>query len=58
MVACLAGWFACAMFASVGCNWTFYDLLGLAVAGRDVTRARAGAYAHAAARAVRKAAAA
>jgi O-antigen ligase len=58
MIACLAGWFVCAMFASVGYNWTFYYLLGLSVAARDVTRARAQAYAQAAARSARETAAA
>lgn len=58
VLACLVGWFACAMFASVGYSWTFYYLLGLAVAGRDVTRERARAFAQAAGRGVRKVAAA
>ncbi len=31
-----AGWFACAMFASVAYNWTLYYLLGIAVASRDI----------------------
>jgi O-antigen ligase len=31
----LVGWFVCAMFASVALNWTFYFVLGLAVATRD-----------------------
>jgi putative inorganic carbon (hco3(-)) transporter len=47
MLACLAGWFVCAMFASVAFNWTFYYLLGLSVTARDVVRARARAYARA-----------
>jgi putative inorganic carbon (HCO3(-)) transporter len=47
LVACLAGWFVCAMFASVAFNWTFYYLLGLAVTTRDVVRARGRAYARA-----------
>ena len=47
MVACMTGWFVCAMFASVAFNWTFYYLLGLSVCGRDVVRARAAAYARA-----------
>jgi O-antigen ligase len=47
MVACMAGWFVCAMFASVAFNWTFYYLLGLAVTARDIVRARAVAYARA-----------
>ena len=47
LVACLAGWFVCALFASVAFNWTFYYLLGLAVTSRDVVRTRATAYARA-----------
>ncbi len=47
LLASLAGWFVCAMFASVAFNWTFYYLLGLAVASRDIVRARARAYARA-----------
>lgn len=31
-----AGWFVCAMFASVAYNWTLYYLLGIAVASRDI----------------------
>jgi len=45
MVACAVGWFVSALFASVAYNWTFYYVLGLAVCGRDVIRARARAYA-------------
>lgn len=44
LVASLAGWFVCAMFASVAFTWTFYYLLGLAVCARDVVLARAQAY--------------
>lgn len=51
MVAALAGWLACAFFASVAFNWTFYYLLGLAITGREVVRARRVAYAKAKARA-------
>jgi putative inorganic carbon (HCO3(-)) transporter len=47
MVAAMVGWFVCALFASVAFNWTFYYLLGLSVAARDVVRARAAAYADA-----------
>lgn len=47
LLASLAGWLVCAMFASVAFNWTFYYLLGLAVASRDVVRARGRAYARA-----------
>ena len=35
MTAALAGWFVCALFASVAYHWTFYYLLALAVAPRD-----------------------
>jgi O-antigen ligase len=40
MAASLAGWFVCAQFASVGYYWTFYYLLALIVAGRELTRDR------------------
>jgi O-antigen ligase len=36
MAAALAGWFACAVFASVAYNWTFYYLLALATAPREI----------------------
>jgi len=36
----LAGWFVCAMFASVAYNWTFYFLFALAVSARLLTSAR------------------
>jgi O-antigen ligase len=36
----LIGWFVCAMFASVAYNWTFYYLLALVVAAREVARDR------------------
>jgi O-antigen ligase len=36
MAASLAGWFFCALFASVAYHWTFYYLLALAVAPREV----------------------
>lgn len=36
MAASLAGWVVCALFASVAYNWTFYYLLALAAAPRDV----------------------
>jgi O-antigen ligase len=36
MAAALAGWFVCALFASVAYHWTFYYLLALAVAPREV----------------------
>jgi hypothetical protein len=35
MAAALAGWFVCALFASVAYNWTFYYLLALAIAPRE-----------------------
>jgi O-antigen ligase len=47
MIACMTGWFICALFASVAFNWTFYYLLGLAVCSREVVRLRAAAYAEA-----------
>jgi O-antigen ligase len=36
MAASLTGWFVCALFASVAYNWTFYYLLALAAAPRDI----------------------
>ena len=36
LVPALVGWFVCAMFASVALNWTFYFVLGIAVATRDI----------------------
>lgn len=39
-LAALVGWSVCAFFASVAFNWTFYYVLALAVAGREVTTAR------------------
>ena len=53
MAAALAGWFVCALFASVAYNWTFYYLLALAAAPRDILRGapRRGARFHAARRA-------
>ena len=50
MVACVVGWFVCAMFASVAFNWTFYYVLGLSVTARDIVRTRERAHARAAAR--------
>jgi O-antigen ligase len=38
--AALAGWFFCALFASVAYHWTFYYLLALAIAPRDYLLAR------------------
>lgn len=40
MTASIVGWLVCAMFASVAYNWTFYYLLALAVAPRDILKAR------------------
>jgi O-antigen ligase len=34
--ASLAGWFFCALFASVAYHWTFYYLLALAIAPREI----------------------
>ena len=50
MVAAAVGWFVCALFASVAFNWTFYYLLGLAVAGREIVRLRSHQPARATAR--------
>jgi O-antigen ligase len=36
MAAALAGWLVCALFASVAYNWTFYYLLALAAAPRNL----------------------
>lgn len=36
MTAAIAGWFVCALFASVAYHWTFYYLLALAVAPHQV----------------------
>jgi hypothetical protein len=43
LTAALVGWFVCAMFASVAYNWTFYYLLALAIAPREILAARVGA---------------
>jgi O-antigen ligase len=40
MMATLVGFFVCAFFASVAYNWTFYYLLVLAAAPRDILRDR------------------
>ncbi len=40
LVAALWGWMVCAIFASVAYNWTFYYLLGLCIATRDLSRAQ------------------
>lgn len=39
MAASMIGWLVCAFFASVAYNWTFYYLLALAAAPRDIVRA-------------------
>ena len=36
----MVGWFVCAFFASVAFNWTFYYVLALCVAGREVALSR------------------
>jgi putative inorganic carbon (HCO3(-)) transporter len=36
MLASLAGWFVCAIFASVAYHWTLYYVLGLAVTPREI----------------------
>jgi hypothetical protein len=43
MAAGLTGWFVCSLFASVAYNWTFYYLLALIAAGRELTRDRLAA---------------
>jgi putative inorganic carbon (HCO3(-)) transporter len=40
MSASLAGWLVCAQFGSAGYYWTFYYLLALIVAARELTRDR------------------
>jgi uncharacterized membrane protein len=40
MTAGLVGWFVCALFSSVAYNWTFYYVLALTVAARELTRDR------------------
>ena len=46
MFAAMVGWTICSLFASVAFNWTFYYVLALAVAGREMLfaspRARRG----------------
>jgi O-antigen ligase len=43
MLAAMVGWTVCALFASVAFNWTFYYVLALSVAGREVLQARRAA---------------
>ena len=38
LTAGLIGWFVCALFASVAYSWTFYIVLALLVATRDLVR--------------------
>ena len=40
MGAAIAGWFVCALFASVAYHWTFYYLLGMAIASREILKER------------------
>lgn len=40
LTAALIGWFTCALFASVAYAWTFYYLLALLVASRELVRDR------------------
>ena len=40
ITAAVAGWFCCALFASVAYHWTFYYLLALAIAPREILRDR------------------
>jgi len=40
MIAALVGWTVCSLFASVAFNWTFYYVLALAVAGREIVASR------------------
>ena len=48
MAASIAGWFISAMFASVAYHWTFYYLLALALAPREILQERLSAVRHAA----------
>jgi O-antigen ligase len=43
MLAAMVGWTVCACFASVAFNWTFYYVLALSVAGREVIAHRRAA---------------
>jgi hypothetical protein len=42
MTAGLIGWFVCSQFASVAYGWTFYYVLALIVAARELTIVRLG----------------
>ena len=43
MLAAMVGWTICSMFASVAFNWTFYYVLALSVAGREILWTRRAA---------------
>ena len=43
MLAAMIGWTVCSLFASVAFNWTFYYVLALSVAGREILSARRAA---------------
>jgi hypothetical protein len=43
MTAAIVGWTICSLFASVAFNWTFYYVLALAVAGREIVASRQAA---------------
>jgi O-antigen ligase len=45
LTAGLVGWFTCALFASVAYSWTFYYVLALIIAAREITTARVSAVA-------------
>jgi O-antigen ligase len=40
MTAGVIGWFVCSMFGSIAYNWTFYYVLALIIAAREMTRDR------------------
>ena len=43
MIAAIVGWTVCSLFASVAFNWTFYYVLALSVAGREIVANRRAA---------------
>jgi O-antigen ligase len=43
MFAAMVGWTVCSLFASVAFNWTFYYVLALGVAGREILISRRAA---------------
>ena len=49
MTAAIVGWTVCSLFASVAFNWTFYYVMALAVAGREIVVSRRAAVAEPAA---------